>query len=218
MAPRLKPGEDVGLRRREIKLPLRRLLSIPFAARMKLSGSTYVLLAAFGCAAAARAASDYTRRNPAFDPVATGLPTVALQPTDVPAAVQNQRMNFPTIDRRSAALADRRAPIEVAETQRKKTLPPSAVASHPVARAPDLSALNHRLAAISTHDTRQPPLVSKYQDKLTSSQSVGIGRTPSLDHRGEARLNRFVFRHNDPAPLPSSHAAPAAGRAGEDSR
>lgn len=173
---------------------------------MKLSGSIYVFSAALACAAVVRGATDYTRRNEVFSPTARALPENPRRPAAERAALPDRRVTYPMVQKEPAALAARAAAVVVAETSPKKVLAPVSDAQHPAIRTPELSSLNHQPSRLSTDAARRPELVARFQDKLAPAQAVSIGRTPSLDRRGEARLNRFVFRHNGPAPLP----APAA--------
>jgi hypothetical protein len=128
----------------------------------------------------------------------------------VNSSLQKKRPSFPTLEKAPAAVGERRATVDVAETHPKKILTPDRQQLQPASRSPDLSPLNHQPARISTaDDSRKPALVAKYQERLAAANAVSIGRTPALDRGGAGRLNRFVFRHNPPAPLPSpSTAAP----------
>lgn len=183
---------------------------------MKLAGLINVSLAIAGLGAVCRAGEDYSRRNPAFAPRNHVRDVDAVSPATGRSALQDRRVDAPTsVERTIAPAGERIAPVTVRETTPKKSLPPAAEKLEPAARAPDLSALNHQPASVSTSKARKPTLVSKYQDKLAAAQAVTIGRTPSTERGGETRLNRFVFRHS-PAPPVAPVSAVAPGSTGRE--
>src|SRR5947207_2223812 len=132
---------------------------------MKLSG--LVVLASFsllpGASRAADATStvDYTQRNVPYAPEASIAPATNAPVVD--RAVQDRRVEKATVEKVPAALGDRRAAIDVAESREKVMREKD---SHrPETVAQPTSAFNHRNAAISTAgDSHQPARVAKYQD------------------------------------------------------
>ncbi len=156
---------------------------------------------------------DYTQHNGAFAPAATVNPEKKTPLRD--SALQNQRVEKTVIDKPSAPLGDRRAPIDVQETREKFVREKD---SHrPETVEQPMSAFNHREAAIATATaTTKPPTVSKYQDSLTAASASNMARFPALDRATTAKINRFVFRKNAPdAPSPAGGApvTPAGGAA-----
>lgn len=178
---------------------------------MKLSG--LVLLASFCLppsaaeAVDATAPVDYTQRNTAFAPTTTVAPEK--KAPEVDSAMQDKRFDTSVVDKKPAAVGDRRAAIDLKEA-RDKTIREKD--SHrPEVVAQPTSAYNHREAAISTTgDTKKPPTVSKYQDSLSAASASNMARFPALDQATGAKINRFVFRKN----APDTAAADASAKGG----
>jgi hypothetical protein len=180
---------------------------------MTLSGA--VFLASVGGLLATRAAAtdattppDYTSRQTAFAPAATVTPpAVPLARAD---ALQEKRVDFPAVDKRAAAWGERRAAVSVTEARPKAEVEKD---SHrPEAAAPELNAMNHRAALITTAgDTTKPALVARYQDRLTAASATNMERFPAADRATIGRVNRFVFRKNESAAAEAAPVVPAAG-------
>ena len=163
-------------------------------------------------AANANAPIDYTQRNTPFGASATVKP-----PAEAPTrneSVQDKRVTPPTIEKKPAAVAERRSAVEVREGRDKKvhekdSYRPSAAAE------PLRSSHNHQAARISTAtDTSKPPMVSKYQDSLVAASATNMARFPAVGAATSAKINRFVFRRNPPesaTALPGAKITPAAG-------
>jgi len=182
---------------------------------MKLSSLIAASLSLLGATAArsadATAPVDYTQRNQPFAPAATITP----DKKDLPRAdgVQERRVDKTTVEKKPAAVGDRRAPIVIEETRDKNIREKNS--SRPEVVAQPMSAFNHRDASITTAaDTKKPPLVAKYQDSLAAASVSNMARFPAMDRATSAKINRFVFRKNAPdaAALTSDAAVtPAAG-------
>jgi hypothetical protein len=154
---------------------------------------------------------DYTQRNGAFAPGAT----VPIEKKTLPTAdaLQNRRVDLPTVDKVPATVGDRRAAIDVTEARPKQVR--SNDTRRPEASAPVLNPFNHREAAITTSgDTTKPPMVAKYQDSLTVGNATKVERLPANARGTTARINRFVFRKNPAEPtaaLEGATVTPVAG-------
>jgi hypothetical protein len=149
--------------------------------------------------AEATAPVDYTQRNQGFAP--GGASVVLLEKMDLPrdATMQDKRVEKTTVAQQLAAVGARSATVDVQETREKNL---REFNSHrPDAAGQPMSALNHRAASIATStDTRKPPLVTKYQDSLAAASTSNMARFPALGQATAAKINRFVFRNNTPAP------------------
>jgi hypothetical protein len=140
---------------------------------------------------------DYTQRNAPFAPAATITPPKSDLSRD--DAVQDKRVETVTVDKKSAAIGDRRAAISVEETRDKNVREKNS--SRPEAVGQSTNQFNHREAAITTGgDTKRPPTVAKYQDSLTAASASNMARFPALDQATTAKINRFIFRKNSPEP------------------
>jgi hypothetical protein len=166
---------------------------------------------AIGRASDATQPVDYTQRNDAFAPAATVAPGTRTPQLD--SAVQDKRVETTTLDKKSAALGDRRAAIDVQETSKKAVREKESY--RPEGQEQTMSAFNHREAPMATAtDTKKPPLVTKFQDSLTSASAVNMARFPAAGGATTAKINRFVFRKNAPdsaAALGGAVVTPAAG-------
>jgi hypothetical protein len=157
---------------------------------------------------------DYTQRNGPFAPGASIAPEKNAPAID--RAVQDRRIEKPTVAKPAAAIGQRRAAIEVGES-RDKTVRDANVRSPELVNAPR-SALNHRAATISpAADLRKPPLVTRYQEEMAAASAHMMAVYPALDRATTAKINRFVFRKNNPEPLPATDGAAATPAAGGSS-
>ena len=106
-------------------------------------------------------------------------------------------MEKTTIEKKPAAVGDRRSPIDVQETREKFVREKDSHRPEPAERA--MSQFNHRESAIATATTTsKPSIVAKYQDSLTAASASNMARFPALDRATTAKINRFVFRKNAP--------------------
>ena len=164
-------------------------------------------------AADATSPVDYAQRNAPFAPAATVAP--AKQAPETNAAVQEKRVDKTIVDKKPAAVGERRAAIDVQEA-REKTIR-GKDSYRPEKLEQPMSALNHREASMSTAaDSNKPQLITKYQDGLTSASAANMARFPALDRATGAKINRFVFRKNAPdtaVALDGAAITPAAGGA-----
>jgi hypothetical protein len=179
---------------------------------MKLSG--VISLSAFGVLILAdlrgsdSAKVDYTDRNASFAPSATVTPE-----THAPAlddALQNRRVTPAVLDKKDSAVGGLRAPIDLTETQKKNVIDKN---SHPPeARERELSSFDHRESGIQpSAQLEKPPVVTRYQSSLTSASATNMSRFPALDRATTSRINRFVFRKNEPAGAAPVSVTPVAG-------
>ena len=182
---------------------------------MKLSSviaaSVGALIVSAACGADATTPVDYTQRNAPFAPAGTVTP----EKKELPRAdsVQEKRVEKTTVEKPTAAVGDRRAPISIEETRDKQVREKSS--SRPETTEQPMSRFNHRDATITTAaDTQKPPTVAKYQDSLAAASASNMARFPALDRATTAKINRFVFLKNGPEPTPLTADAavtPAAG-------
>ena len=185
---------------------------------MKQSGLTFAVAAGLGFALAANAADatrpvDYTQRNAPFAPAGTVTPEKKeLLRAD---AVQDKRFEKTTVEKKPAAVGDRRAAIDVTEARDKKILEKNT--RQPDVREQPKSVHDHQESHISTAtDTKRPPHVAKYQDSLVSASASNMARFPADSVGATAKINRFVFRKNAPdtaTALGEATVTPAAGPA-----
>lgn len=185
---------------------------------MKTSGLIVLASLTLMGLAAARAADattpvDYTQRNSPYTPGATVEPEKKTPEKN--EVVQDKRFDKTTIDKKPAAVGDRRAPVEVKEARDKNVREKDSRRPEKVEQS--MSKYNHREAAISpTDETKKPETVTKYQESLTSASATNMARFPALDRATGAKINRFVFRKNAPdssATLQGAPVTPAAGPA-----
>lgn len=183
---------------------------------MKRSSSVVFL---FACCAlvATRAADatspvDYTDRNARFktgDQVKpeTNRPKVVDD-------VQQRRVEPARIEKQPAAVGERRASIDLAETRDK-------VVHEKNVRPPDKievekSRYDQQRSRFSTaNDTKKPPTVTRYQESLTAASATNMARFPAMSTATTAKINRFVFRKNAGEPSNAAQGAkvvPAAGK------
>ena len=181
----------------------------------RLSVFVSLLFGAFSIGRTAEATQpiDYAQRNDAFAPAATVTPGAKTPQLD--STVQDKRVETTTLDKKSSALGDRRAAIDMQEAREKNVREKD---SHrPETIEQPMSAFNHREATMATAiDTKKPPLVTKFQDSLTSASATNMARFPAAGGAATAKINRFVFRKNAPdsaAALGGTPVTPAAGGA-----
>ena len=181
---------------------------------MKLSGlivraSLTLIGVAKLCAADATSPVDYTQRNTPYAPAATVSPDKKAPETN--STVQDKRVDKTLLDKKPAAVGDRRAPIDVTESREKNVREKD---SHrPEKIEQPVSSFNHREASMSTAtDASKPQMVTKYQERLTSASATNMARFPALDHATGAKINRFVFRKNA-SDAPAKSTAPITGGA-----
>lgn len=153
---------------------------------------------------------DYTQRNQPYAPAATVTP----EKKELPRAdsVQEKRVEKTTVDKKQAAVGDRRAAITVEETREKSVREKQS--SRPEATEQPMSAFNHRDATITTSaETKTPQKVAKYQDSLAAASVSNMARFPAMDGATTAKINRFVFRKNssDASPVTADAAVTPAG-------
>lgn len=175
-----------------------------------------VLSVSVACANIAGAADattpiDYTQRNTPFAPAGSVAPPKQ-NPAGQTAPVQDKRVEKTTVDKKTSPLGDRRAGIDVTESREKNVRDKN---SHrPEKTDQPMSALDHKLAAVSTaNDTKKPPTVAKYQDSLTAASASNMARFPAVGQATTAKINRFVFRKN-PAETDAAAAAASVTPAG----
>ncbi len=180
---------------------------------MKLSGVTSLVALGVLLSTTARAADaakvDYAERNTSFAPAASIAPEKNVpQRND---SLQDRRVTPATIDKKDAAVGDRRAPLDVSEARAKNVIEKDS--RRPETRERELSAFDHRESHIQTSDQREkPPLVTRYQAGLTSASAANMSRFPALGQATSAHINRFVFRKNESAgSVPAAAVVPAAG-------
>lgn len=129
--------------------------------------------------------------------------------------VQDQRFRTPdVIDRKNAAVGDRRAPIDVTET-REKTIIDRKAFPQPDVRERELNRHNGERAHIQPEGDmlKKYEMVTKYQGGMKDADAAAARRAPKLEKRTTfEKLNRFAFKRNGPgtedgAPM----VTPAAG-------
>lgn len=115
--------------------------------------------------------------------------------------VQDQRFSAPEkIERKDAAVGDRRAAIDVTET-REKTIVDRKEFPKPEVRERELnrhdgekSRIQPKGDMLKTYDK-----VSKYQGRMTDADAASAQRAPKLEKRTTfEKLNRFIFKRNAP--------------------
>jgi hypothetical protein len=154
---------------------------------------------------------DYTQRNQPYAPAPSVAPDKKTPETN--ATVQDKRVDKTVVEKKPAAVGDRRAPIDVTETREKNVREKDS--RRPEKIDQPMSAFNHREAAkTTTAEASKPQIISKYQEGLTSASATNMARFPALDRSTGAKINRFVFRKNAPetgAALEGAVVTPAGG-------
>lgn len=183
---------------------------------MKRSGSVLLVSVglALGVARGADATSplDLTERNAPFAP-GSSVQQPDKRAPEINQTTQQKRVTPPTVDKKPAAVGERRAPIEVTETrekniQEKQTRTPEKV-EQPKSR------FDQQRARITTSDnTTKPPTVAKYQDSLSAASASNMARFPAVGSATSAKVNRFVFRKNGGELVDAPGRAPIVPAAG----
>src|SRR4051794_19628318 len=145
---------------------------------MKLPGLIVLVGLTLTGATAVRAADattpiDFTQRNAPFAPAGSVTPDKKTPETN--SSVQDKRVEKNVVDKKPAAVGDRRAGIDVSEARDKNIREKD---SHrPEKLDQPMSNFDHREAPISTSaDTKKPQMVAKYQDDLTAANAIKVGR------------------------------------------
>lgn len=116
--------------------------------------------------------------------------------------VQDQRFSAPDkIERKDAAVGDRRAPIDVTETRDKNIIDRKEYPRTPEVRERQTSHFDGEKSNIQPKGDmlRQYDTVTKYQSRMEDAKDGPFQREPKLEKRMSfERLNRFVFRRNGP--------------------
>lgn len=160
-----------------------------------------ILASVFLGAFAARGADattpvDYTQRNTPYAPGNKDVDTESRKP-EINESTQQKRVTPETIDKKPAAVGDRRAPIDVKEFREKNVIEKDS--RKPEKREQPKSRHDGQLSRYSTtNDPRKPTAntVSKYQDSLTAGNGVEVGKLPAGSKVTTTKINRFVFRKN----------------------
>jgi len=153
---------------------------------------------------------DYGQRHDAFAP-AVGIAPEKRRP-EANSTVQDRRV-IPSVSTPAPGVTDlRRAPINMEEAREKRLVAPAS--NRPEATAPRvLSPQNHREYQVRPGAAlREPQMVARYQEALTSANATQQTRSAALDAGTTARVNRFVFRRNVAAPPGVADAVPAGRR------
>ncbi len=155
---------------------------------------------------------DYTQRNSPYTPAASVTPEK--KSPEANATVQEKRFEKTPVEKKPAAVGDRRAAVDVTETRDKNIREKE---SHrPEVIEQPKSGFNGRESTISTaDDTKKPPTVTKYQDSLSSASATNMARFPALDKTTTGKINRFVFRKNSTETSTALGAAPVTPAAGK---
>lgn len=183
---------------------------------MKTSGLIVLASLTVMGLAAARAADattpvDYTQRNTPYAPGASVEPDKKTPEKN--ETLQEKRFDKTTVEKKPAAVGDRRAPVELKEAKDKNVKEKDSHRPEKVEQS--MSKYNHREASISTTDeTKKPETVTKYQESLTSASATNMARFPALDRATSAKINRFVFRKNAPDSSMALNGAPVTPAAG----
>lgn len=129
--------------------------------------------------------------------------------------VQDQRFTTPDlVERKDAAVGDKRAPIDVTE-KREKTIVDRKDFPKPEVRDREMhhrdgekSRIQPKGDMVKTYDK-----VSKYQSRMTDADMAAAQRAPKLEKRTTfEKLNRFVFKRNAPGSADGKPVVtPAAG-------
>lgn len=167
---------------------------------MKRSGLIILASVCFGAFAARGADAttpiDYTQRNTPYAPGTKDVDAESRKP-EVNETTQKKRVTPDTIEKKPAAVGDRRAPIDMKEARDKNVIEKDT--RKPEKREQPKSSHDGQLSRYSTtNDPRKPKAdtVSKYQDSLTAGNGVEVGKLPAGSKVTTTKINRFVFRKN----------------------
>lgn len=164
-------------------------------------------------AADATAPVDYTQRNTPYAPAGTVTPDKKTPEGN--ATVQEKRVDKTVVDKKPAAVGDRRASIDIKEAREKNVREKDSHTPEKVDQP--VSAYNQRESSLTpASNVTRLPMIAKYQDSLTASNVTTTSRTTAADRATAAKINRFVFRKNAPdtsVALEGASVIPAAGGA-----
>ncbi|MCX6955825.1 MAG: hypothetical protein NTV51_27080 [Verrucomicrobia bacterium] len=164
-------------------------------------------------AADATAPVDYTQRNTPYAPAASVSPEKKAPEPD--AKVQEKRVDKTVVDKKPAAVGDRRAAIDTKEAREKNVREKDSHTPEKVDQP--TSAYNQRESSLTPGaNVTRLPMIAKYQDSLTASNVTTTSRTTATDRATAAKINRFVYRKNAPdtsVALEGASVTPAAGGA-----
>lgn len=153
------------------------------------------------------------QRNESFAPGQGVTPKLRAPAETLNSAVQEKRVAPNVVDRKESPLGSRRAPVETGEAREKPVVGKDV--RTPEIRQLPMSPYDHQASSRSTKDdTKRPPTVSKYQDRLDAASASNMARFPALNGATTAKINRFVFRKNTAEPdrgLGDASVTPAAG-------
>lgn len=139
---------------------------------------------------------DYTQRNAPYAPGAKDVDADTRKP-EINEAAQKKRVTPGTIEKKPAAVGERRAPIDINEARDKTVIDKDT--RKPEKREQPRSLRDGQLSRYSTTDDPRKPTantVSKYQEALTAGNGVEIGKLPAGSKVTTTKINRFVFRKN----------------------
>jgi hypothetical protein len=115
--------------------------------------------------------------------------------------VQEQRFRTPElIERKDAAVGDRRAPIDMTE-KREKTIIDRKDYPKPEVREREMFHRDGEKARIQPKGdmVKTYDKVSRYQSRMTDADTAAAQRAPKLEKRTTfEKLNRFIFKRNAP--------------------
>lgn len=149
---------------------------------------------------------DYTQQNSDYAPAATV--DLDLSTPQMASTVQDKRVETSTLDKKSSALGDRRAAVEVSGGRGKVVREKNSY--RPETHEQVMSAFNHRESTLATgSDTKRPGLVAKYQTSLAAASASNMARFPAASTATTAKINRFVFRKNAPDPGAANVTTPS---------
>lgn len=185
---------------------------------MKRSGSIILASVCLGAFAARGADAttpiDYTQRNTPYTPGTRDVDAESRKP-EINETTQQKRVTPETIEKKPAAVGDRRAPIDMKEARDKNVIDKNT--RKPEKREQPKSSHDGQLSKYSTtNDPRKPTTttVSRYQDSLKAGNGVEVGKLPAGSKVTTTKINRFVFRKNGGELADSasrSAVTPAAG-------
>ena len=164
---------------------------------MKRLGSVVLLFASCGVAGAhaadATSPVDYTDRNSRFN--TTGQVAPESRRPEIAEHLQERRVDTPQIEKKPAAVGDRRAAVDVLET-REKVVREKDVRAVDKVDVPKSRYDQQRSRFSTSGDTTKPPMVAKYQDSLSAASATNMARFPAMSSATTAKINRFIFRKN----------------------
>lgn len=185
---------------------------------MKSSGlivfaSLTVIGSATAWAADATSPLNATQRNTSFAPAPSVTPDKKAPETK--AGVQEKRVDKNVVDKKPAAVGERRAAIDITETREKNLREKDSHRPEKVDQPVSAYHLRESSLTPGANVTRLP-MMAKYQDGLTASNATTSTRISATDRATAAKINRFIFRKNAPdsgVALEGASLTPAAGSA-----